>query len=83
MISTQLRYYYQKSQETSPKWFMVDLTFTARAQHLVPLALLKFIAENSSSNLVDEIAYIGDTGTKAIKGQVTLIIAEWLSMISA
>lgn len=45
---------------------MVELTFASRAQHFVPLALLRYIADNST--LPSEIEYIGDAGAKAIKG---------------
>lgn len=46
---------------------MVDLTFASRAQHFVPLSLLRYIADNPS--LPDEIKYIGEEGGSAIKGK--------------
>ncbi|KAJ4479034.1 DUF55-domain-containing protein [Lentinula aciculospora] len=61
-------YYDPKSDETSPKWFMVDLTFEFRAKHFVSLALLKYISEHASV-LPEELAYIGSEGAKAIKGK--------------
>ena len=47
---------------------MVDLTFTSRAKHFVPLALLRYISELNSQVLPKELAYLGDHGIKAIKG---------------
>ena len=47
---------------------MVDLTFTSRAIHFIPLALLRYIADLSPQQLPKEIAYLGDHGIKAIKG---------------
>jgi hypothetical protein len=46
---------------------MVDLTFSSRAQHFVPLSLLRFVADHP--NLPDEIKYIGEEGASAIKGK--------------
>ncbi|KAJ3852401.1 DUF55-domain-containing protein [Lentinula lateritia] len=59
-------YYDPKSDKSSPKWFMVDLTFKSRAKHFVSLALLKHISEHASE-LPEELAYIGSEGAKAIK----------------
>ncbi|KAE9407261.1 DUF55-domain-containing protein [Gymnopus androsaceus JB14] len=59
-------YYDQKSDKSSPKWFMVDLTFDSRANHFIPLALLKHISEKVD-NLPENMAYIGSDGAKAIK----------------
>ncbi|KAF8165764.1 PUA-like domain-containing protein [Crassisporium funariophilum] len=61
-------YYDPKSNSDDPKWFMVDLTFSARGTHFVPLALMKYIADLPPQHLPEEIAYIGDDGVKAIKG---------------
>ncbi|PPQ69899.1 hypothetical protein CVT26_014162 [Gymnopilus dilepis] len=61
-------YYDPKSDEKNPKWFMVDLTFDSRAQHFVPLALLKKIADSSPSSIPHEVSYLGEEGAKAIKG---------------
>jgi len=47
---------------------MVDLTFTTRAKHFVPLSLLRFIADADSAALPETLAYIGDDGIRAIKG---------------
>ncbi|KAJ3827447.1 DUF55-domain-containing protein [Lentinula raphanica] len=60
-------YYDPKSDESSPRWFMVDLTFESRAKHFVPLVLLKHISEHVE-DLPEELAYIGSEGAKAIKG---------------
>ncbi|KAJ3936101.1 MAG: DUF55-domain-containing protein [Lentinula lateritia] len=59
-------YYDTKSDKSSPKWFMVDLTFKSRAKHFVSLALLKHISEHASE-LPEELAYIGSEGANAIK----------------
>jgi len=47
---------------------MVDLTFASRATHFVPLALMKHVADGSSSEPPAELQYIGNDGVKAIKG---------------
>ncbi|KAJ3998348.1 DUF55-domain-containing protein [Lentinula boryana] len=60
-------YYDPKSDKSSPKWFMVDLTFKSRAQHFVSLTLLKYISEHVD-DLPEELEYIGSEGAKAIKG---------------
>ncbi|KAF9266118.1 DUF55-domain-containing protein [Marasmius fiardii PR-910] len=58
----------QKSNKDSPKWFMVDLTFKSRANHFIPLSLLRYIANCSSpSDLPEKLGYIGDEGVRAIK----------------
>jgi len=59
-------YYDPKTDKENPKWFMVDVTFEARAAHFVPLALLRRIA--AASEPPSEVAYIGEDGVKAIKG---------------
>ena len=46
---------------------MVDLTFASRAQHFVPLSLLRYIADNPG--VPDEIKYIGEEGGRALKGK--------------
>lgn len=48
---------------------MVDLTFKSRAKHLVPLALLKQIAEAPLDQISEDISYIGTHGAKAIRGK--------------
>ncbi|PPQ94808.1 hypothetical protein CVT25_007445 [Psilocybe cyanescens] len=62
-------YYDPKSDPKEPKWFMVDLTFTSRAPHFVPLALLRKISDLAPSpqGIPDEIAYIGEAGVASIK----------------
>ena len=47
---------------------MVDLAFTMRAKHFIPLALLRYIADSPSDDPPEEIQYIGKDGVKAIKG---------------
>ncbi|KAI3611601.1 thymocyte nuclear protein 1 isoform 1 [Moniliophthora roreri] len=57
-----------KSSQSSPKWFMVDLTFSSRAAHFIPLSLLRLVASYSSgSDLPESLAYIGEDGARAIK----------------
>jgi len=46
---------------------MVDLKFTARAKHFIPLALLRHIAAMATDVLPEEIKYIGEDGVKAIR----------------
>ncbi|KAJ7065006.1 PUA-like domain-containing protein [Mycena amicta] len=60
-------YYDAKSKQDDPKWFMVELAFVARAKHFVPLALLRFIADSTSSTPPTELEYIGEAGVAAIK----------------
>ncbi|TFK93634.1 DUF55-domain-containing protein [Polyporus arcularius HHB13444] len=59
-------YYDAKTDKANPKWYMVDVTFVSRAKHLVPLSLLRTIA--SSTDVPEEVSYIGEEGAKAIKG---------------
>ncbi|KAF7360340.1 Autophagy-related protein [Mycena venus] len=61
-------YFDPKSKQDDPKWFMVDLTFTSRAQHFVPLTLLRFIADSASASPPAGLEYLGDAGVAAIKG---------------
>ncbi|EMD40365.1 hypothetical protein CERSUDRAFT_110960 [Gelatoporia subvermispora B] len=58
-------YYDPKTDKEKPKWFMVDVTFKARAANFVPLALLRRIA--AASEPPHEVAYIGEEGVNAIK----------------
>jgi len=46
---------------------MVDVKFVAPAQHFVPLALLRYIADDPSPSAPQCLHYIGDAGVKAIK----------------
>lgn len=73
--------YLQKSDSINPRWYMIDLTFSSRAKHFIPLALFRFIANYSSlADLPEELAYIGAEGLKAIKSiysffsQVSIVI---------
>ena len=47
---------------------MVDLNFKARAEHFVPLSLVKRIASGSREALED-LSYIDEDNVKAIKGK--------------
>ncbi|KAJ3506435.1 hypothetical protein NLJ89_g6874 [Agrocybe chaxingu] len=60
-------YFDPKSNKDDPKWFMVDLTFSTRAANFVPLALLRFLADQPSSQPPEDLAYLGEKGVKAIK----------------
>ncbi|KAG6919758.1 hypothetical protein DXG01_001592 [Tephrocybe rancida] len=57
----------KKTKKDDPRWFMVDLTFTSRAAHFVPLALLRFLCSDGTT-LPLEIDYIQEDGFKALKG---------------
>ncbi|KAK7044699.1 autophagy-related protein [Favolaschia claudopus] len=60
-------YYDPKTKQDDPKWFMVDLKFVSRAQHFVPLALLRFITDSASDSPPAGLEYLGDAGVAAIK----------------
>ncbi|KAH7931337.1 DUF55-domain-containing protein [Leucogyrophana mollusca] len=60
-------YFDPKTKQDDPKWFMIDATFVSRAQHFVPLSLLRYIADSSGAEPPDEVGYIGAKGVKAIK----------------
>ncbi|KAJ7158287.1 DUF55-domain-containing protein [Mycena crocata] len=60
-------YYDPKTKADDPKWYMVDLSFGARAKHFVPLALLRFIADTHSASPPPGLEYLGDGGVAAIK----------------
>jgi hypothetical protein len=47
---------------------MADVTFSCRAKNFIPLALFRYIAALSPSELPSEIEYVSENGTKAIKG---------------
>jgi len=57
---------------------MVDLNFKARAQHFIPLALVKSIASGANEP-PDLASYIGEDGVKAIKA-MHLIVRPRLSV---
>ena len=59
---------------------MVDLTFTSRARHFIPLALLRLIADLPPSEVPEELAYIGQEGIKALKGALRLWISYRLEI---
>ncbi|KAH9999812.1 PUA-like domain-containing protein [Russula vinacea] len=59
-------YYDPKSDETNPKWFMVDVKFISRAAHFVPYPLLREIAAGRVTQSAG-IEYIGEEGLSAIK----------------
>ncbi|KAG1892162.1 DUF55-domain-containing protein [Suillus subluteus] len=64
-------YFDPKTKQDDPKWFMIDATFLSRAEHFVPLSLLRHIAESAESDPPDEFAYIGTDGVKALMPLVT------------
>lgn len=47
---------------------MIDLRFSSRTKHFIPLALLRILANSSLVDLPEELAYIGVEGLRAIKG---------------
>ena len=65
----------QKTNKDSPKWYMPDVTFVARAAHLVPLSLLRTIASAGSAEAAG-VSYIGKEGVEAIKGERTSFLAK-------
>jgi hypothetical protein len=58
----------QKSDETNPRWFMVDVKFISRATHFVPYPLLREIAAGRVVTQSAGIEYIGEEGIREIKG---------------
>ncbi|KAL1727565.1 DUF55-domain-containing protein [Schizophyllum commune] len=64
-------YYDPKTNKDSPKWYMPDVTFVARAAHLVPLSLLRTIASAGSAEAAG-VPYIGKDGVEAIKGMALI-----------
>lgn len=55
---------------------MVDAKFVARAQHFVPLSLLRHLADLASVKLPEAVGYVGEDGINAIKG-----IVAWRSLL--
>jgi hypothetical protein len=47
---------------------MVNVTFTARARHFVPLTFLRHIADPAVSSLPSPLSYLTEADIKAIKG---------------
>ncbi|PCH40773.1 DUF55-domain-containing protein [Wolfiporia cocos MD-104 SS10] len=72
-------YYDPKTEQTNPKWHMVDVTFVARAPHFVPLALLRQIAAAPADAPPSGVRYIGADGVNAIK-QMALVTRGRLSV---
>ncbi|CCM03358.1 uncharacterized protein FIBRA_05487 [Fibroporia radiculosa] len=72
-------YYDPKTEQESPKWYMVDVTFVARTTHFIQLALLRQIAATSGDEPPTEISYIGADGVHAIK-QMALVTRGRLSV---
>ncbi|KAK0461608.1 PUA-like domain-containing protein [Desarmillaria tabescens] len=63
-------YFDPKSDKEKPKWFMIDLKFTARAQHFVPLSFLRYIGSRTSENvesMPEKISYISQPDVEAIR----------------
>lgn len=50
---------------------MVDLEFTARAKHFIPLTLFRHIASLATDEPPTEVGYIGEDGIRAIKSMHT------------
>ncbi|KIY73920.1 DUF55-domain-containing protein [Cylindrobasidium torrendii FP15055 ss-10] len=66
-------YFDPKSNEDSPKWFMVDLKFVERTPHFVSLSLLKWVSSKTIDDLPERLSYIGSEGIEAIKNMGLLI----------
>lgn len=49
---------------------MVDAEFMSRAQHFVPLSLLRYLADLPSTVPPEAVSYVGEGGMNAIKGIV-------------
>lgn len=64
-------YFDPKSDKEKPKWFMVDLKFTTRAQHFVPLSFLRYVGSHMVSQSVESIPepvrYISQSDIEAIR----------------
>ncbi|KAF9226726.1 DUF55-domain-containing protein [Gyrodon lividus] len=60
-------YFDEKTDKDNPKWFMVDAKFVSRARHFVPLSLLRYIADDPSSEPPEEIGYVTPNGVKSIR----------------
>lgn len=58
---------------------MVDVSFISRAEHFIPLALLRYIADSSFSEPPSEIEYIKNKGIEAIKGRWYAIVSSYTS----
>lgn len=65
-------YYDPKTNKEAPKWFMVDVKLLSRAPHFVSLSLLRRVAGVSSHDALEEIAYVGSDGLRAIKDMALL-----------
>ncbi|SJL02557.1 uncharacterized protein ARMOST_05888 [Armillaria ostoyae] len=63
--------YFDPKSNEKPKWFMVDLKFTARAQHFVPLSFLRYVGSHMISQSVESIPetvrYISQSDIEAIR----------------
>ncbi|KAH9939251.1 PUA-like domain-containing protein [Epithele typhae] len=63
-------YYDAKSDKENPKWYMVEVTFKARASHFVPLSFFKSVA--ASADVPENVAYIEQKGSDAIKAMALI-----------
>lgn len=64
----------QKSKKESPTWYMVDVEFKSRAQHFVPLSVLKSVAagEYTPECLTPE-------DVDAVKGRFACVLSEFMT----
>ncbi|KAK0499542.1 PUA-like domain-containing protein [Armillaria luteobubalina] len=60
-------YFDPKSDKEKPKWFMIDLKFTARAQHFVPLSFLRYVGSQSTESVLETVHYISQSDIEAIQ----------------
>jgi hypothetical protein len=59
---------------------MVDVTFSCRAKHFIPLALFRYIAALPPSELPTDIEYVSEHGVKAIKGLSGYLFATYFGV---
>ena len=58
-------YYDAKSDPDKPKWYLVDVQYKQRVQHLVPLSLYKHLA--AVSEVPECLSYLSTDHLQAIK----------------
>ena len=62
----------QKTDQASPKWFVIDARFVVRARHFMSLVLLWRIAAGDAVVLADGGAAYAYIGMAAVKGASTV-----------
>lgn len=69
--------FHQKTDKDAPRWYMVDVKFVSRAAHFISLSLLRYVADLPSSELPEEMAYVGSNGVEIIKGLCQPLDPVW------